>query len=149
MVPELLIFKCLTFGCWNTIWINMRKLTIKVAIGKGEEVVEKAKAHDGKNLHHVSGENGDVVIVHLNNQKVSSFVESLSELDGVEIDLLPRGVITLYPPEDQAPDQVTDVTFRSPLEIYLGGLQSVGSKLGLIIFSLAGGVIVWVGLYTE
>lgn len=148
MVPEFLFLYSLTLSRCSSVRTGMRKLTVKVAEGKGEEVVEKAKAFDGKNLHYIPGQNGDVVIVHLNNQKVSDFVASLSEFEDVEIDLLPRGVITLYPPEDQAPDQVTDVTFRSPLEIYLGGLQSVGSKLGLIIFSLAGGIIVWVGLYT-
>lgn len=126
----------------------MRKLTVKVAAGKGEEVVEKAKEHKGKNTHHLVGKTGDVVIVHLNNEQVSKFIESLSEFEDVEIDMIPRGVITLYPPKDEAPDQVEDVSFKSPLEIYLSGLQSVGSKLGLIGFSVAGGIIVWIGLYT-
>jgi uncharacterized hydrophobic protein (TIGR00271 family) len=127
----------------------MRKLTIKVAEGKGEEVVDKAKEHDAKNIHLIPGSSGDVVIIHLNNNKVSKFIEELNEFEDVEIDLMPHGVIALYPPKEEAPDQVADVSFRSPLEIYLGGIQSVGSKLGLLSFSLAGGVIVWIGLYTD
>lgn len=127
----------------------MRQLTVKVAEGRGEEVVQKAKEHNGKNIHHLTGKTGDVVVIHINNQQVSKFIKALNEFEGVEIDLIPRGVISLYPPEGEAPDQVSDVSFRSPLEIYLGGIQSVGSKLGLFSFSLAGGIIVWIGLYTD
>lgn len=127
----------------------MRELTVKVAEGKGDEVVKKAEEHKGKNINHLVSKSGDVVTVHLNNDRVSKFIESLNEYEDVEINLIPRGVIALYPPEGEAPDQVADVSFRSPLEIFLGGIQSVGSKFGLISFSLAGGVIVWVGLYTD
>ena len=126
----------------------MRRLTIKVREGNGEGVAEKAREFGGKNIHCVNSKTGDVVTIHLNNNQVSEFIDSLSKHDNIEIDLIPHGVITLYPPEDEAPDQVRDVTFRSPLEIFLGGMQSVGSKFGLIGYALAGGVIVWVGLYT-
>ncbi|WP_439880003.1 DUF389 domain-containing protein [Pontibacter sp. MBLB2868] len=127
----------------------MRELTIKVAKGQGEEVIKKAKEKAGKNLTIQEVDTGELVRVHLNNKAVSSFIESISYLEEAEISLVPRGIITLYPPKDQAPDQVEDVTYRSPIEIYLGGLQSVGSKFGLISYSVAGGVLVWIGLYTN
>jgi uncharacterized hydrophobic protein (TIGR00271 family) len=127
----------------------MRVLTIKVAGGKGEEVKQKAREHNGKNLSVQEADSGDLVTVYLNNKEVSKFIESISHLEEAEINLNPRGVITLYPPPEESPDQVTDVTHRSPIEIFLGGLQSVGSKKGLIGYSVAGAVLVWIGLYTN
>lgn len=91
----------------------------------------------------------DLVNVHLNNSDVNQFIAQLHDLEAAEITLIPRGVITLYPPQNKAPDQVTDVTFRSALEIFVGGLQSVGSKVGLVGYAIAGGILVWIGLYTN
>lgn len=127
----------------------MRKLTIKVKNGQGEGVREKAEEQDGKNIAVQTAGDGEVVTVHLSNERVSRFIASLSEYEDAKITLVPRGVITLYPPQDDAPDQVTDVTYRSPIEIFLGGLQSVGSKVGLLSYAAVGGILVWVGLYTN
>jgi uncharacterized hydrophobic protein (TIGR00271 family) len=127
----------------------MRILTIKVAKGKGAEVKQKAQEHNGKNMSVQQVDSGDLVTVYLNNKAVSKFIASINHLEEAEINLTPRGVITLYPPPEESPDQVTDVTHRSPIEIFLGGLQSVGSKKGLIGYSVAGAVLVWIGLYTN
>ncbi|AKD05432.1 DUF389 domain-containing protein [Pontibacter korlensis] len=127
----------------------MRKLTVKVKEGEGREVREIAEKHDGKNLVVDQVEKGEVVTVYLNNKKVSEFIADLRKFEEAEITLVPRGVITMYPPQGDAPDQVTDVTYRSPLEIFLGGLQSVGSKVGLLTYAVAGGMLVWVGFYTN
>lgn len=127
----------------------MRRLTVKVKEGEGEEIKKIAADHDGKNLVLQSLKDGELVTIHLSNQKVSSFIEGISAYEEAEINLIPRGVITLYPPQQQAPDQVTDVTYRSPIEIFLGGLQSVGSKTGLLTYSVAGAILVWVGFYTN
>lgn len=126
----------------------MRELTIKVPAGAGQEVIKKAKELNGKNLTLQQTESGELVTIYLNNKQVSSFIERISYLEDAEISLVPRGMITLYPPQEQAPDQVTDVTYRSPIEIFLGGLQSVGSRTGLIGYAVAGGIIAWIGLYT-
>ncbi|MGB7784746.1 MAG: DUF389 domain-containing protein, partial [Salinimicrobium sp.] len=75
-------------------------------------------------------------------------LKRLDDYEKPEISLIPRGVITLYPPASDAPDQVADVQPKSSLEIYLGGIQSVGSIKGLIGYSIAAGIIVWIGLYT-
>ncbi|ARS36213.1 DUF389 domain-containing protein [Pontibacter actiniarum] len=127
----------------------MRRLTIRVKEGQGEEIRKIAEEHQGKNLMVQSMAEGELVTVHLNNQLVSKFIDSIGQYEDAEINLIPRGVITLYPPKGSAPDQVTDVSNRSPIEIFLGGLQSVGSKTGLIIYSIAGGILVWVGFYTN
>jgi len=127
----------------------MRELTVKVPKGYGEEVKKKAKDLDGKNLSIMATDTGELVTAHLNNNQVNKFIDSIAHLEDAEISIIPRGIIALYPPNDEAPDQVTDVTYRSPIEIYLGGLQSVGSMKGLLGYSLAGGIIVWIGFYTN
>ncbi|MCJ8165361.1 DUF389 domain-containing protein [Pontibacter sp. E15-1] len=126
----------------------MRQLTIKVPTGKGAEVKEKARELNGKNISVQEAVTADLVTVYLSNSNVSQFIASIDHLEDAEINLAPRGFITLYPPQGDAPDQVTDVTYRSPIEIFLGGLQSVGSKTGLLVYSVAGAILVWVGLYT-
>jgi len=63
--------------------------------------------------------------------------------------MFPHGALNLKPPPGEAPDQVQDVTLRSPLEIFLGGLQSVGSWRGFLSYAVASSLVVWVGLYTN
>jgi uncharacterized hydrophobic protein (TIGR00271 family) len=41
------------------------------------------------------------------------------------------------------------VEARSPVEIFLAGLQSVGSWKGFLGYAAAGGVVVWIGLFTN
>lgn len=70
------------------------------------------------------------------------------ELPGLHLSFAPDGVLLLQPPAEQPPDEVTNVRHRSPLEVYLGGLQSVGSWRSYLGYSMAAAVVVWVGLYT-
>ncbi|QCR23240.1 DUF389 domain-containing protein [Pontibacter sp. SGAir0037] len=127
----------------------MRELTIKVPRGRGTDVLKMAEEMQGKNLSKWEGEDGDLIKVHVNNQKVSQLLDKLKDIEEAEITLIPRGVVAMYPPPEQAPEQVVDVNYRSPIEIFFGGLQSVGSKVGLISYALSGGIIAWIGLYTE
>lgn len=63
--------------------------------------------------------------------------------------LLPSGVMALHPPSEQAAEQVTQVEFRSPVEVFLSGLQSVGSWKGFLGYAAVAGIVVWIGLYTN
>ena len=85
---------------------------------------------------------------YLDNKKVQSFFET-SESDDAEITLNPHGLIPLHPPAGDAPDQVTDVSIRSPVEIFLSSLQSIGSVGGLIGYSIASGIVAFIGIYTD
>lgn len=111
--------------------------------------MEMAAQLDAKNSYKWSGDGTDLVRVHVNNHRVSALLEKLKDLEEARITLIPRGVIAMYPPVEQAPEQVVDVNYRSPIEIFFGGLQSIGSKFGLISYAAAGGIIAWIGLYTE
>lgn len=114
--------------------------------------------HDGRNLARYeaegAGRNGeispvDVVQVQVSNRRVEDLLNELQDIEALRVTLLPTGVMALHPPQESAADQVTDVTVRSPLEVFLAGLMSVGSWTGLIGYSLAAGLVVWNGLYTN
>ncbi|MEL7420396.1 MAG: DUF389 domain-containing protein [Cyanobacteria bacterium J06555_3] len=140
----------------------MRQLTIQVPSGKGNSVLDTAKKYGGVNLlmfeaisdyapRTSKGDRGrvDAVTVYLDNARVENFLNELESLPDVHINLIPRGVMALEPPPEEAPQQLTDVTERSPLEIFLAGLQSIGSWQGFISFTVAGGIVVWTGLFTN
>lgn len=126
----------------------MRQLILKIPKGNKEQVLDIVEEFQGKNSIFLPNEEYDVFILFLPNIKVNDFLKRIDQFEKPEISLNPRGVITLYPPASDSPDQVADVQPKSSLEIYLGGIQSVGSIKGLIGYSFAAGLIVWIGLYT-
>ncbi|GAX45883.1 hypothetical protein NIES4075_69040 [Tolypothrix sp. NIES-4075] len=130
----------------------MRQLIIQVPRGNGKAVIDIAKSHNGSNLARFEGnaeEPIDVVIVHVSNREVGKVLEELQDLPKVHITLIPTGVIALQPPASEAPQQVVDVEERSPIEIFLSGLQSVGSWQGFLGYASLAGFVVWIGLYTN
>lgn len=131
----------------------MRQLFVQVPRGRGSAVLDIAAEHQGANLAAIegSGPDGpvDIAIVHVSNTRVEGLLDALQALPDLRVTLIPRGVITLHPPPSEAPQQVTDVTHRSPVEIYLAGLQSVGSWRAFLGYAAAAGIVVWVGLYTN
>ena len=131
----------------------MRPLIVQVPKGSGRAVLEKAKKFDGKNLSLLNGTDTerelDVIIAFISNKQVGKFIADLNQLPEPQITLFPQGVMPLYPPAAQAPDQVTDVAPRSPIEIFLSGLQSKGSWKGFMGYAALASVVVWIGLYTN
>lgn len=127
----------------------MRQLIIKIPEGHKDKVHDLVEKYKGKNTINLSGEEGDVFYIYLPNEKVNDFLKEIDEFEKPEITLIPRGVISLYPPASESPHQVADVQPKSSLEIYLGGIQSVGSMFGLIGYSFVAGIIVWIGLFTS
>lgn len=131
----------------------MRQLLIQTPRGCGGTVLDIAVACDGVNLarfeaHSPDGPR-DVVIVHVANRNVEGLLERLQELPETFITLTPSGVMPLQPPAAEAAAQVTDVGLRSPVEVFLAGLQSVGSWRGFLGYAAAAGAVVWIGLFTE
>lgn len=131
----------------------MRPLMIHVPKGAGNKVVEKAKKLKGKNISLLKGSDGemeiDIIFASVSNRKVEDLISEANQFENVHITLLPQGVMALYPPDDEAPDQVTDIETRSPIEIFLSGLQSIGSWNGFIGYSVITSIIVWIGLFTN
>lgn len=132
----------------------MRRLELQAPRGKGDTLLRLARKHGAVNvsLTEARDDEGahDLVVVHVPNRRVGGFVDAAEDaVDGLRLTLEPRGVLPLYPPAHEAPDQVREVQLKSPLEVYLAGLQSVGSWQGLLGYAFAAGAVVWVGLYTE
>ncbi len=131
----------------------MRQLFIQVPSGEGKKVVEIAKDHEGANLllfeASSNGEVVDAVIVHLANRKIEDFLAQLESIPQLKVTLIPRGVMTLQPPPEEAPQQVTQVSDRSPIEVFLAGLQSVGSWRSFLGYAAVAGIVVWIGLFTN
>lgn len=126
----------------------MRQLIIKIPKKHTDAVSNTIEDYEGKNTFHFTSDKQEVFFTHLPNNKVNNFLKSIDEFGEPEVALIPRGIITLYPPATEAPEQVADVQQKSSLEIYLGGIQSVGSIFGLIGYSFVAGILVWIGLFT-
>lgn len=131
----------------------MRQLTIRVPRGRGHEVAKMVHNHQGGSLSIQEATDGEhalqLVHLHVPNSEVEGLLDDLEAIPDAHIALQPRGVIALRPPVAQAPEQVLDVQARSPIEIFLGGLQSIGSWTGFLGYAAAAGVVVWIGLFTE
>jgi len=131
----------------------MRQLLVQVPQGCGKTVLDVAKACEGTNLARFEAagvdRSLDLVFVHLANGKVEELLNKLQDIPDLSFTLLPTGIMALHPPAGDAPDRVTDVEERSPLEIFLLGLQSTGSWKGFLSYAAIAGVIVWIGLYTN
>ncbi|MGB7439584.1 MAG: DUF389 domain-containing protein [Coleofasciculaceae cyanobacterium] len=131
----------------------MRQLLVQVPQGQGKAVLEIAKAHEGANLAKLEANDGeepiDLIIINVPNGKVEDLLGRLEQIPQLHITLNPRGIMPLQPPSQKAAEQITDVTDRSSIEVFLASLQSVGSWKGFLGYAVAGGVVVWIGLFTN
>jgi len=131
----------------------VRQLLIQVPRGQGDKVLDMAKAHQGTNLARFEASDTeepiDFVITYVPNRQVEQLLEALDTLPDLHLTLVPRGMMPLKPPPSEAPQQVKEVQLRSPLEIFLAGLQSVGSWTGFLGYAACAGGVVWIGLFTN
>lgn len=131
----------------------MRQLLIQVPRGCGKTVLDTAQACKGANLAQFEAmgtdEQWDMVFVHISNGKVEELLETLQDVPNLHVTLIPTGVMALQPPPSEASQQVTNVEERSPIEIFLSGLQSVGSWRGFLGYAALAGIVVWIGLFTN
>lgn len=132
----------------------MRLLVVQVPRGEGERVLELARRYEASvvSMTQALDEHGasvDVTMLHLSNARVGPLLSHLEMIQSFKVSLLPTGVLTLQPPASEAPEQVTDVTPRSPFEIFVAGLQSIGSWQSFLSYAFVAGVVVWLGLYTN
>ena len=131
----------------------MRQLIIQVPRGCGQTVLDIAKSHNATNVAQFEAKSSDepidLAIVHVSNRQIEKLLAELQDLPSLHITLLPTGVMALQPPAKEAAQQVTNVEERSPIEIFLSGLQSVGSWRGFLGYAAVAGFVVWIGLYTN
>lgn len=131
----------------------MRQLFLKVPQGHGAVVRDVAKEHGGVNVaefraHDEQGD-WDVVMVQMPNRQVSFLLEQMGDVPQAQITLSPHGVLPMSPPDAEVADKITDVSALSPIEIWLDALQSIGSWWSFLGYTVAAGVVVWVGMFTN
>lgn len=131
----------------------MRQLWVQVPNGQGKQVLSIAQAHRGVNLARFAviddQESQELVLIHVSNKQVESLLDRLEPIPHLHVTLIPRGTIALHPPASEAPEQIKEVQERSPIEIFLASLQSVGSWRGFLGYAGLAGVVVWIGLFTN
>lgn len=132
----------------------MRQLTIQVPFGHGKTVVALAKACDGQNISFSTAEGIEhkieTVSMLLPNRNVGDLLAKLEkQLPQADVALPPSPVLRMSLPTDKIPDSMQEMQARSPIEVFLEGVQSIGSWASFVTYAAAAGVIVWIGLYTN
>ena len=130
----------------------MRQLWVMVPTGSGENVIEKVAHLGTENVFQMQGSDRerqlDIVVLNVPNQTVSEVIQSLDGVENMKVILQPQDVYPLSPGQDIS-QHITNVTPRSPVEIWLNGLQSVGGWKGFFGYTLGASIVVWIGLFTN
>ncbi len=131
----------------------MRRLMVWLPEGSAQAARAAVRQHGAVSAVAVPASDGeqalDLFVLEVPNAAVGDVVGALQDLGDVTISFAPRGVLSLRPPHEEVPDVVADVAPRSPLEILLGGLQSIGSWRGFLSYAGIAGAVVWIGLTTN
>ncbi|MEP2725998.1 DUF389 domain-containing protein [Roseibium sp.] len=131
----------------------MRHLTIVIP-PNGADCVREAAAHNAIEIMAEvaavrDGAQRMLLLCDAPNAKIEGFLAAIENVEGLYVTYAPQGVLALRPPANEPEKQVTDIQPRSPLEIFLSGLQSIGSWTGFLSYAALGGVVVWIALFTE
>jgi len=131
----------------------MRQLLIRVPQGRGQDVTRIGQQNQATNMSQWqvidNGQPQDLIMMHVDNRRVERVLKALEDVPDVHISMSGHETMALHPPPSETPDQVTNVTARSPIEIFMAGLQSVGSWTGFSAYAITAGIIVWIGLFTN
>jgi uncharacterized hydrophobic protein (TIGR00271 family) len=90
-----------------------------------------------------------MIILYVANDQVGPLLEDLSSIPQAQITLDPHEVLIMIPPDDKVADSIAQVKQLSPIEVWLHGLQSIGSWKSYIGYVIAAGIVAWIGLFTN
>ena len=131
----------------------MRRIEVQAPQGRGPEVLCLAEEHAAEAVAVAPGQGPegalDLVYVHLPNAEVGAFLEALSAVDGARAILVPHSVLPLERPGAGVAENVKNVQLLSPLEVWLNGLQSIGSWRGFLGYAVLAAVVAWVAMLTN
>ncbi|KPQ36402.1 MAG: putative membrane protein [Phormidesmis priestleyi Ana] len=132
----------------------MRQLTIVVPKGYGKQILKMAADCDSYSQVMASVENLEQpleqVTVLLPNRKVGNLLAAVeAQMPHADVALPPSAVLALHLPSEEIPTEMGSVQPRSPLEVFLQGVQSIGSWPSFLTYAAVAGVIVWIGMYTN
>lgn len=125
----------------------MRQLRLTIpadAAGDADALLDR---HGADAVRRWDLDDGDrCVELMLTNGAVGGFLDEVGSLGDVTITMAPQSVLALAPGYDEAPQDLVDVDALSAQEVYLGGLQSVGSWIGFLGYAAVAGAVVWIGM---
>jgi len=131
----------------------MRQVLVKVPGGHGEDVLTLAEEQGAVNLVQVEASDNegawDLVFINVSNHKVGPLLDSLGDVPETHITLIPMGVLTMTPSKSEVAQKIKNVHHRSPIEIWLSGLQSIGSWQSFLGYTVAASLVVWIGMFTN
>lgn len=131
----------------------MRQLFIKAPQGNGKALLELLHQHNGENLVQLSATDRDQawdwVVAQVANREVGPLLIALEEMPETYTTLAPQDVLPMQPPAAEIANEITDLSPRSPLEVWLNGLQSMGSWRSYLSYTVAASIVVWVGMFTN
>ncbi len=131
----------------------MRQLFVKVPQGKGAHVLQLAHDYEGENLVQLTATDQerawDFVVMQIANAKVGSILVALEKMPDTYTTLVPHDVVPMQPPAEQLAEYITDLSPRSPLEVWINGLQSMGSWSSYLSYAVAASIVVWIAMFTN
>jgi len=131
----------------------VRQLTIQVEQGLGEDIRDLLQSHNAVNISQLQVGRGeeryDFVIAYIENNAVGEVLAELESFEDLEVVLFPDEVIPFEPPISEAVQELRDIAPRSPVEIYLNALQSIGRWPSFLGYAAIGAAIVWSGFFTN
>lgn len=131
----------------------MRNITVRLPQGKGEKCVEIAMEHDALNASYWtayhSGDEVDIVSIQIRNESVQELLEVIEKYHPESITLNPYEILIFQPPVSQASKFLLNLEHRSPIEVFLLGLQSISSWRNFVIYAIAGAIIVWIAFFSN
>lgn len=125
----------------------MRQLRLTAPADDRDRLDDLFERHDGRAVRVWDLAGGEVCAeVSLTNRDIGEFLDDVDEFGEVTITMAPQSVLTLVPGRDEAPQDLVDVDSLSPHEVFLAGLQSVGSWTGFLGYAAVAGAVVWIGM---
>ncbi len=126
----------------------MRQIFIQVPHSQGPAAKNIIETYDPINLTYIHAEDASgptqLLIANVSNRQIEGLFEELHTIPDTRITLVPQGVFAFRLATPHIPDQVTDIDLLSPVEVFLSGLQSIGSWKGFLGYAAAAGVLVWI-----
>jgi len=131
----------------------MRQLMVWVPHGRGDEVRARTAEAGAKHALGFRGvdEHGpsELLVMHMANDHFNAVLKAIEPIDDVRVTFQRDSVVLLEPPQEYAPEQVTDVSMRGPFEILVEGLQSLGGWVPFLAYAVIAGAVVWAGLVSN
>ena len=131
----------------------MRNIMVRLPQGKGEKCAEIAMEHDALDASHWTanhfGNKVDIVSIQIRNESVQELLKVIEKYDPESIILDPHEILVFRPPVSKASEFLLNLEHRSPIEVFLMGLQSISSWRNFAVYAIAGAIIVWIAFFTN